>query len=125
MLVYHVVRRLHNGEGGKVAKAAIIDKKLLDALGITLNRRDFERLSQYMHAEYSRRVVDELAEELSVEQAKQFKVMLGASNDQLLEWLRANVTDFAEIASDERDILLGDLAENPEGFIRRALMANG
>lgn len=108
-----------------MAKVTIIDKKLLDTLGIKLNRWDFERLSQYMHAEYSRRILVELAEELSAEQAQQLAAMVGASDDQLIEWLRANVSDFDEIASDEKDILLGDLADNPEGYIRRALMANG
>ena len=108
-----------------MAKATIIDKELLDAFGIRLTRRDFERLSQYALADYSRRLLDELAEELSVEQSHQLAAMVGTSDDHLVDWLRANVSDFDEIASDEKDILLGDFADNPEGYIRRALLADG
>ena len=108
-----------------MARIEIVDKKLLNDLGVKLNDRDFELLSHYMETELSRRVIDEITEELSAEQARQLAEMRGANDDQILEWLRASLPDFSDIVSDEVDILLGELAENPGTFIRRVLMANG
>jgi hypothetical protein len=40
--------------------------------------------------------------------------MQESSDDQIVDWVRANVPDFADIVSDEVDILLGELAEDSE-----------
>ena len=68
----------------------ILSRSLLADLGINLSDEDFQSL----------------AEELSH--------MQEASDDQIVDWVRANVPDFADIVSDEIDILLGELAEDSE-----------
>ena len=40
--------------------------------------------------------------------------MQEASDETIVDWVRANVPDFADIVSDEIDILLGELAEDSE-----------
>lgn len=95
---------------------AILDKTLLSELGIQLSEQDFESLSEHFDTTLRTRVIAEIVEELSSEQAVQLASMQGAGDDQLLAWLHANVTDFGDIVSDEVNILLGELADSSEAF---------
>ncbi len=98
---------------------ALLDKTILDELGIELTDQDYERLAEHFETTLRERVIGEIVEELSPEQAEQLAAMQGVSDDQLLAWLQANVLDFGDIVSDEVDILLGELAENAEAFHSR------
>lgn len=95
---------------------ALLDREILDDLGIRLSDEDYQSLSEHFDTTLRARVIDEIVEELTPEQAEQLAQLQGASDDQLLEWLRANVPAFGEIVSDEVDILLGELAEGSESL---------
>ena len=95
---------------------AILSKQLIQDLGIELNEQDYASLSEHFETTLQERVINEITMELSPEQAQELATMQSASDEALLAWLQANVTDLAEIVSDEVDILLGELAENSEAI---------
>jgi hypothetical protein len=95
---------------------ALLSKQLLNELGIQLDEHDYELLADHFETTLRERVIGEIVEELSPEQAQELASLDGASDEQLLAWLQANVLDFGDIVSDEVDILLGELAENSEAF---------
>ena len=95
---------------------AILSKQLIQDLGIELNEQDYASLSEHFETTLQERVINEVTMELSPEQAQELATMQSASDEDLLAWLQANVTDLAEIVSDEVDILLGELAENSEAI---------
>jgi hypothetical protein len=93
---------------------AIFDRTLINELGIEMSDQDFALLSEHFDTTLRTRVTQELVAELSPEQAEQLSQMQNVSDDQLLQWLQANVHNFRDIVSDEIDILLGELADNLE-----------
>lgn len=95
---------------------ALLNKELLNELGISLNNEDTELLSEHFDTTLRARVIEEIVQELSPEQTRQLALMQNASDEELLNWLKSNVLDFNDIVSDEVDILLGELAENSESF---------
>lgn len=95
---------------------AILSKQLIQDLGIELSEQDYASLSEHFETTLQERVINEITMELSPEQAQELATMQSASDEDLLAWLQANVTDLAEIVSDEVDILLGELAENSEAI---------
>lgn len=95
---------------------AILSKQLIQDLGIELNEQDYASLSEHFETTLQERVINEITMELSPEQAQELATMQSASDEDLLAWLQANVTDLPEIVSDEVDILLGELAENSEAI---------
>ena len=95
---------------------AFLDKTVLEDLGIQLSEQDQTMLEQHFDTTLRDRVIAEIVEELTPEQAAELATMQSASDDQLQTWLAANVPGLNEIVSDEVDILLGELAENSEAF---------
>lgn len=95
---------------------ALLDRTILNDLGIEMSDQDYELLAEHFETTLRTRVIGEIVEELTPEQAQQLADMQNASDDELLAWLQANVPDFKDIVSDEVDILLGELAENSESF---------
>jgi len=95
---------------------ALLDRTVLNDLGIEMSDQDYELLAEHFETTLRTRVIGEIVEELTPEQAQQLADMQNASDDELLAWLQANVPDFKDIVSDEVDILLGELAENSESF---------
>lgn len=95
---------------------ALLDKALLNDLGIELSEQDYLSLADHFDNTLRDRVIAEIVEELSPEQAEQLATMQNVDDSQLQAWLTANVPSLSEIVSDEIDILLGELAENSEAF---------
>jgi hypothetical protein len=98
---------------------ALLHKELLQDLGIELSEQDYALLAEHFDTTLQVRVIDEIVEELTSDQAEQLAALQGASDEQLLTWLTASVPNFKEIVSDEVDILLGELAEDSESFSSR------
>lgn len=96
---------------------AILTREIIDNLGIKLDDETYAALSSHVDTTLQNRVIDEVVDELSPEKAKELADMQGnASDQQILEWLQANVEDLADIVSDEVDILLGEVAENSDAI---------
>lgn len=94
----------------------ILDRTLLNDLGIDLNDQDLTLLEEHFDTTLRDRVIQEIVEELTPEQAEELAAAQDISDEELLQWLRTNVPEFDAIVSDEVDILLGELAENSESF---------
>ena len=95
---------------------AILNKELLQELGIQLDDGEYGLLSDHFDTTLHQRVIDEVVEQLSPEQAHELAGMQSAGDDELLAWLQTSVPEFSDIVSDEVDILLGELAENSEAI---------
>jgi tRNA A37 N6-isopentenylltransferase MiaA len=95
---------------------ALLSKQILADMGIELHEQDYDSLAEHFDTTLRQRVIEEIVEELDEHQAQQLADMQNASDEELLEWLHANVLDFREIVSDEVDILLGEIAENADAF---------
>jgi hypothetical protein len=94
----------------------LLDKSLLQDLGIELSDQDFASLEEHFDTTLRDRVITEITEEITTEQAQQLASMQGASDEQLQAWLATNVPNLGEIVSDEVDILLGELAQSSDAF---------
>ncbi|MFZ1258537.1 MAG: DUF5663 domain-containing protein [Candidatus Saccharimonas sp.] len=92
----------------------LLTKTILQDLGLTLSDEDFASLSAHFESTLDERVINEIVLGLEPEQAQQLSEMQQSSDEAILNWIKINVPDFAEIVSDEVDILLGELAENSE-----------
>jgi tRNA A37 N6-isopentenylltransferase MiaA len=95
---------------------ALLTRELLQDLGIHMDDQNYAMLEEHFETTLQERVIAEIVEELSPEQAQELATMQGAGDEQLLQWLQVNVLDLADIVSDEIDILLGELAEHSEAF---------
>lgn len=91
---------------------AILTKTVLKNLGINLSEDDFASLSQHFESALDERVINEIVLELDPEQAQELAGMQQSNDETILAWLQTNVPDFADIVSDEVDILLGELADS-------------
>ena len=94
----------------------LLNKEILKDLGIELDERDYELLADHFDTTLKDRVIGEIVEEITPEQARELATLQNASDEQLMSWLQTNVKDFNIIVSDEVDILLGEIAENSEAF---------
>lgn len=93
---------------------ALLNKTLLETLGIRLSDQDYALLATHFETTLHERVINEITLELNPDQARELASLQGASDEILLQWLTTNVPNLADIVSDEVDILLGELAENSE-----------
>lgn len=92
----------------------ILTKAVLDSIGIVLSDQDYESLSEHFESTLNERVVNEIALELTPEQAAELATLEHADDATVSAWLQANVQDLSEIISDEVDILLGELTESSD-----------
>lgn len=90
----------------------LLDKTFLTTLGIQLSDQEYELLSKHFETTLYNRVINEIVEELSPEQARELTRYQNSTEEELGGWLQKNIKDLPEIVSDEVDILLGELAEN-------------
>lgn len=95
---------------------ALLNKTLLETLGINLSDQDYALLADHFETTLHERVINEITFELDPAQARELASLQDASDEVLLQWLTANVPDLGDIVSDEVDILLGELAENSEAI---------
>lgn len=95
---------------------ALLSRTLLSDLGIEMADQDYALLEEHFETTLRNRVINEVVEGLSPEQAEELATMQNESDERLMEWLLANVPDFSDVVSDEVDILLGELADNSEAF---------
>lgn len=94
----------------------ILTKAILDNIGIQLSDSDYASLAEHFETTLNERVVNEIALELTPEQAEELTTLDHADDATVLQWLQTNVQDLSEIISDEVDILLGELTENSEAL---------
>ena len=90
----------------------ILTKAVLENIGVVLSDEDYASLSEHFDSTLNERVIDEIALEITTEQAVELSTLENADDATVSAWLQQNVTNLSEIISDEVDILLGELAEH-------------
>ena len=94
----------------------IITPDLLATLGINLSEQEQTLLNEHASDTLNERVMDEIVQELTPEQAEQLAEMADNTPEEIYQWLMKNVPELGQIVSDEVDILLGEIAENSENI---------
>lgn len=96
----------------------IITKDLLTAMGLDLPEEQLDELVEQANATLQERIGAEITESLDDEQLKEFlEVQQAGDGTKTAEWLTENVPELKEIVEDERDILLGEIAEDSEKLV--------
>lgn len=89
----------------------------LQELGIDLTGKDIDALLAHLNEQLSERIGAEIIESLDDEKAEELVELQAKGDEEAIgAWLDANVPELLTIAKDERDILLGDLAENSDSI---------
>ncbi|MEO8691698.1 MAG: hypothetical protein ABI397_02825 [Candidatus Saccharimonas sp.] len=94
----------------------ILTKSFLQDIGLELDDETFAALADHTDSTLHERVISEITDELSPEQAAELASLQNADDDILQLWLVDNVPDLQEIVADEIDILLGEIAENSDAI---------
>lgn len=94
----------------------IISRQVLDDIGIVLSEDEYRLLEEHIETTLEERVGENILGTLTSAEAAEFMTLRDASDAQLLAWVRQAVPNFAQIVSDEVDILLGELAENSDAI---------
>lgn len=95
---------------------AIITRQFLTDIGVEMSEADFAAFSEHFESELDERIVNEIVDELSPEQAEELTVYKQKSDEELQQWLVENVEDLGEIINEEVTILLGEIAENSQSL---------
>lgn len=96
---------------------AIITKELLASVGITIPAQQEQTFIEHLNRTLQERIGTEITDSLEDAQLEEL-VELQQSNDEVAvqAWLKTNVPELEDIIKDERDILLGEIAENTDGI---------
>ncbi|PID33163.1 hypothetical protein CR969_02165 [Candidatus Saccharibacteria bacterium] len=95
----------------------LLSKQYLASLGLDLSDEDAKSLSDHAEDTLQKRVVDEVLDVITPEQAHQLAKLQSENDDELVQkWLVDNVEDLQDIISDEVDILLGEIAEDSQNL---------
>mgnify|MGYP006875188877 CR=1 FL=1 len=94
----------------------ILTKVVLQNIGVVLSDEDYASLSEHFDSTLNERVIDEIALEITPEQAVELSTLENADDATVSAWLQQNVTNLSEIISDEVDMLWGELTENSEAL---------
>jgi hypothetical protein len=91
----------------------LITPEMLAQTGIIIADNEVEAYLDLMNDTLTERIGEAITESLTDEQLDTLSSLEEtASDEQLNDWLRKNVTDMDTIIQDEIDIILGDAAEN-------------
>lgn len=91
-----------------------ISKEFLQSIGVNVDDATYDQLVTHFGETLESRIVDEVVASLSDEKVEELAQLNNQSGADLQEWIKANVPELQQIAQDEVDILLGELAENAE-----------
>lgn len=94
----------------------ILTKSFLQDIGLELDDETFAALANHADSTLHERVIREITDEISPEQAAELASLQNADDDTLQLWLVDNVPDLQDIVADEIDILLGEIAENSDAI---------
>ncbi|NCU39178.1 hypothetical protein EOL96_09215 [Candidatus Saccharibacteria bacterium] len=97
----------------------LITLQHLQELGIDLNDTDADALVAHLNEQLEERIGVEITDSLDDEQLKRLVELQKEGDDEIIgAWLEENVPELQQIAEDERDVLLGDLAENADDILK-------
>ncbi len=94
-----------------------ISTKILEELGIELPETEQEKLLDHLQTTLDNRVGEEVVSFLSTEQLDEYMQLQETANlASQHAWLLKALPDLDEIVEDEYNILIGELADNPDRF---------
>lgn len=93
---------------------SVITHEFIQELGLELDEETFASLAEHADTTLRERILNEIVEELSPEQAEELASLESADDETLQQWLINNIPDLQEIVADEVDILLGEIAEGSD-----------
>lgn len=92
----------------------LITRAHLEEVGVNTDG-DVDALLAHLNETLEERVGAAITELLDDDKLKELIALQDQENDEAVgEWIGENVPDLQQIAEDERDILLGELAENAD-----------
>jgi hypothetical protein len=95
----------------------LITEDTLVALGIQLDDSQMKTLVEHANETLSERVGADIVESLDDEKLEEYLAIQQSQDEEKTSaWLSENVPELKEIVENERDILLGELAENAESI---------
>ena len=94
----------------------IITRQFLSDIGVTISDEEYALLEEHFETTLHERVISEVVEELTPEQAEELVRLRSGDEDTLYAWLQQEVPQMADIVSDEIDILLGEIAEQADAL---------
>jgi len=95
-----------------------IDTSILTSLGINLDDKQAAALSQHFEETLQERIGLAIFDQLDDDQATELIALQEQSDDQAVaDWIKQHVPDYATIAQDEADILLGELAGDADAIM--------
>lgn len=93
----------------------LITEEVLAEFGISLDGKDAASFIQHLNDTLDERVGAEVIESLDDEQvATLADLQENATDEEVEKWMLENVPDIEQIAQDEIDILLGEVAEESD-----------
>ncbi len=93
----------------------LISEEDLKIMGITLDSEEMKSLVQHANDILNEHVGADIIEGLNDEQLEEYVALQQSGDDEkTTSWLTENVPDLKEVVENERDIVLGELAENAE-----------
>ncbi len=95
---------------------SVLTKQFLQDIGLEMDDETFNSLAEHSDTTLHERVINEVIEELSPEQAEELASLQGVEDETIQQWLVNNVPDLQEIVADEVDILLGEIAESSDAL---------
>lgn len=95
----------------------LITRESLALIGIQLADADADTLIEQFNSTLQERIGTEVTNILDDNQLKELVDVQESGNTQAVQdWLVANVSDLQEIAQDEYDILMGEIAANADNI---------
>lgn len=91
-----------------------ISKEFLQSIGVNVDDATYDQLISHFGETLENRIVEEVVATLSEEQLDELAQLNDQPGADLQAWIKENVPELQEIAQDEVDILLGELAENAD-----------
>lgn len=96
----------------------LITVEHLKAMGIDLSDDDTAALLEHLNETLSERIGEEVTDSLDDEQLDEMlKIQQTGTPEELADWIAKNVKELEDIVSDEKDILLGELADDADNII--------
>ncbi len=93
----------------------LITKDLLDELGIEIGDQDITTLLAHLNETLDERIGEQVTDSLDDDKLKELLELQDKGDEEAVgDWIEANVPELEEIVSDERDILLGELADGAD-----------
>lgn len=96
----------------------LITEEVIAAMGIQLSEEAMKTLITHANDTLSERVGADIVASLDDEKLEAYVALQTKGDEEISAWLASNVPELKEIVENERDIVLGEIAENADDFTK-------